>query len=614
MKTGEEKKKPRYSVLQNTGYLLGKWWEDDKKNLLLAFSRVPALVLISFIGVILPRTVIDCLERRVEPWYLVTLVGILTLALCLFHGWERYVGGKMFGIGLKNRVRLLREQLWRCMDTDYENMESSEGQKLRQRASNFTNGNSSGGEAIIHAITTLVTDTCGLILYGVILSTLHPLAIFLLLALSLLAFGATRAVENYEYRNRDQWVGYEQRLWYLYFTPSDFAAGKDVRLYRIANWFSKLFFKSLENLIIWKNKIQFRWFGVGGLQGVLNFVRDAIAYAYLIIRVLDGKITVADFTMFFGAVTGFSVWMNEMILQIGELIRISLECNDYRDFIEMPDHLRKSGGRPTEIKADTPCEIDFEHVTFCYPGSKDAALQDVSFHINAGEKIALVGINGAGKTTCVKLLCSLYRPTSGMIRINGIDVSEFNRDDYFTFFSAVFQEANYLPYSIAQNVAACREPEIDYKRVDQCLEMAGILERVKRLPDGVHSLMNKEVNLDAVNFSGGEFQKLLLARALYKEAPIIVLDEPTAALDPISENELYQKYGELTKNRTSIFISHRLSSTRFCDRILFLENGKIAEEGTHSELMALGGSYAKMFEIQSHYYKRQLEMERGESL
>lgn len=222
--------------------------------------------------------------------------------------------------------------------------------------------------------------------------------------------------------------------------------------------------------------------------------------------------------------------------------------------------------------------------------------------IHPGEKLAIVGLNGAGKTTLVKLLCGLLDPTEGRVLLNGIDVRLFNRQEYYELFSAVFQEFSILNVTIAENIAQCAQ-NIDDARVQACLDQAGLTQAVAQLPQGVKTYVGREVFLDGVLFSGGEIQRLMLARALYKDSPILVLDEPTAALDPLAENDIYLKYNDMTRGKTALFISHRLASTRFCDRIILLSDGGIAEEGTHESLLADGGAYAQLFEVQSRYYR-----------
>ena len=227
--------------------------------------------------------------------------------------------------------------------------------------------------------------------------------------------------------------------------------------------------------------------------------------------------------------------------------------------------------------------------------------------IKAGEKLAVVGLNGAGKTTLIKIICGLYNPTSGKIYINGHEKDEYNIYDYFSLFATVFQDYYFLPVSIANTISSHTDENTDRNKVIKCLDLAGLSKKVSELENSIDSMLNKQLNENGIELSGGEKQKLLLARAIYKNAPILILDEPTAALDPIAENELYQKYNALTQNKTSIYISHRLASTRFCDRIIYLENGKNIEIGSHTELMKNGGKYAKLFEIQSHYYNNKNE-------
>jgi ABC-type multidrug transport system fused ATPase/permease subunit len=235
-----------------------------------------------------------------------------------------------------------------------------------------------------------------------------------------------------------------------------------------------------------------------------------------------------------------------------------------------------------------------------------------NLQINGGSKIALVGINGAGKTTLVKLLAGLYYPTEGEILINGRSIRDYNIEEYYRLIAVVFQDVEILAFTIAKNIAACSDDMINYERVRKCLEMAGLKDKIDELRDKENTYLTQSIDKDGIMLSGGQMQKLMLARALYKDSPIIILDEPTAALDPIAESEIYEKYNDLTRGKTSLFISHRLSSTKFCDRIIFLENGSIVEDGTHRQLMDKGGRYAEMFEIQSHYYKENSEADNYE--
>jgi ABC-type multidrug transport system fused ATPase/permease subunit len=257
---------------------------------------------------------------------------------------------------------------------------------------------------------------------------------------------------------------------------------------------------------------------------------------------------------------------------------------------------------PVELPDTTqPPIIEFRNVSFSYT-DESKILDELDFTVNAGEKIALVGINGAGKTTAMKLLCGFLSPDEGEVTIYGKDTRHYRREDIYSLFSAVFQDELILPLTLAENITSNFE---DAEGIRAALERAELWEYVGDLPKGIDTYMTKAVSEDGLILSGGQNQKLFLARALYKDAPVLLLDEPTASLDPLAESAVYEQYHELTVGKTSIFISHRLASTRFCDRILLLADGKVAESGSHDELMALGGEYAKMYEIQSHYYKDQ---------
>lgn len=331
-----------------------------------------------------------------------------------------------------------------------------------------------------------------------------------------------------------------------------------------------------------------------------------------------------------------------MVNNLNDLHRSNLMMNDMRAF---PDSaaLEERQGEQRKQGKEKDVSIDFEHVTFSYPvppGDEKAepVLKDFNLPIRGGEKVALVGANGAGKTTVVKLLCGFYQPDEGRILINGRDLRDFSGQERYALFSTVFQDIYIPPFTVAENVSMKPEADTDMERVIWCLQQAGLYDKICKFPEGIHSYMLKAVH-DGIMLSGGEQQKLLMARALYKDAPVLVLDEPTAALDPIAESETYESFHRLTSRqpsagyvrtaggtsgrnnspgdqesgagqqspsgkKTAIYISHRLASTRFCDRIVLLEDGRVKEEGSHQELMEKNGAYARMYEIQSRYYRR----------
>ena len=250
-----------------------------------------------------------------------------------------------------------------------------------------------------------------------------------------------------------------------------------------------------------------------------------------------------------------------------------------------------------------PPEIEFCNVGFTYEGGDKPVLKNLNFKIKAGEKIALVGNNGAGKTTIVKLLCGLYPPTEGEILVDGKTIGEIGIDKYQDKISVLFQDTTPIAFSIAENVCGCDLNHIDKARLKESLEKAGIAKKIESLPKKENSYITQTLDDEGIMLSGGETQKLLLAKAMYKNGPFLILDEPTSALDPLAESKIYEEYNSMAENKTSLFISHRLASTKFCDRIMFLDGGQIVEVGSHDELIKKGGKYREIFDIQSHYYQ-----------
>ena len=333
---------------------------------------------------------------------------------------------------------------------------------------------------------------------------------------------------------------------------------------------------------------------------ILVIARNAISYGYLIALTVREGLPASQFLLYFSAFTGFTALITAFLSECSTLHKECLELSVVQEYLHYPEPFRFSGGKPIP-KADG-YELRLENLSFTYPGTQKPILKHLNLTIHPGEKLAVVGLNGAGKTTLVSLLCGFYDPDEGRVLLNGTDIREFNRREYYGLFSAVFQNCSDLDITVAQWVAQAVDG-IDLGKVKDCIQKAGLTQQIEAFPCGYDTHLGKKVYKDGVQLSGGQLQRLMLARALYKNGPILTLDEPTAALDPIAEHDIYQKYSEMTAGKTSVFISHRLASTRFCDRILFLQDGIIAEEGTHQQLLELGGEYAKLFQVQARYYQ-----------
>ena len=418
--------------------------------------------------------------------------------------------------------------------------------------------------------------------------------------LSLISLFGTRQAQSYEYKQNDLTAAYEKKLSYVIRTGSNAAFGKDMRLYHAGGWFQELRSSLIEESAKLAGKIQDRYFASGVVNAFVLFLRDGIAYSYLIYAVSAGQITIPEFTLYFGAVTAFSGFVNGIVNNLNELNGANLQMNSMRAFLDNTNDPEPE--TPLALSDLKEYSIEFCDVCFSYGTDTGFVLDHFNLKINAGEKIALVGVNGAGKTTVVKLLCGFYKPDSGIILIGGQDINNFRKKDLLKLYAAVFQDIYIPPFTAAENVSMQELKTTDRNRVEECLVKTGLWEQFCGQPTGIDTPMTKEIT-GGIVLSGGQQQKLLMARALYKDAPILILDEPTAALDPIAESRTYEQFHEIASDKTAVYISHRLASTRFCDKIAFLSNGKITEEGTHDELMQKGGAYSQMFALQSQYYQ-----------
>lgn len=582
---------------ENVKYMLANWLKWDKRSLIYFLIRVPALVLQPIVTAYIPKAMIDCIDKGATVGRLTLVVGLLSVLVVLTTWLAPFMQELLNGSARIIRMRYAVLAFRKNLNTDYTNIESPEGREKNKRAMEFYRSYYSGSADFLDSSNQFCVCIVGVIASLMLIYKINFIMILVILATCVCEFFLLKFLNKKEKKTKDERSSLFVRFDYYYNLCRDFSAAKDIRLYGFTDYFMSAVARIIYDLEQINQKFMHQNIKVGGTRALLNLLRELVAYAYLTYLVCRGRLSVSDFIFYFGIITGFSNWILNAVYQYSNLERCCNDCAAFREFVESTD---ESENKPN-VNFDSVDSIEFKNVSFTYPSAEKSTINNMSFKVSKGENIAVVGENGAGKTTAVKLLCGLYYPTSGDILVNGKSSLDFSSDSYFNLFSAVFQDYYFMPMTIAENI--CTTSDYDSERLYSAFEKAGIADKINTLPDKEKSYMIKDVYKEAVDFSGGEKQKLLLAKAIYKNAPVLILDEPTAALDPIAENELYLKYNEMTSGKISFFISHRLSSTRFCDRILFIKDGKIAESGTHEELMALKGSYYRMYQVQSYYYK-----------
>ena len=557
-------------------------------------------VLLNLTQLYIAPEVLARVEEKAPLWELLLTIGVFTAALFLVNGLKEYVKQNTLFARVDVRSIIIGKLARKCNMTSYPNTLDANFIKMREKAHMACEGNNQATEHIWQTLTMLLKNVGGLLVYLTILSRIDTVLLLVVIATCVAGFLVSRYTNNWRYARREEEESYFQKKYYLRSKSESVELAKDIRIFGLQNWLNELL-DQIHNLYLDFTLRCERVEVIADItEAVLTMARNGIAYVYLINMALNEGLSVSEFLLYFTAVTTFTTWVMGILQEMSALYKESLDISRLREFLEYPEPFKFEEGE--SIPAAGAYELKLENVSFRYPGTENDIIHNLNLTVHPGEKLAIVGLNGAGKTTLVKLLCGLLDPTEGKVLLNGKDIREFNRRSYYDLFSAVFQEFSVLDVTVAEQIAQTTE-NIDYDRIADCIDKAGLTDMIEKLPKGLKTHVGREVHLDGVLFSGGQTQRLMLARALYKDGPILLLDEPTAALDPIAENDIYMKYSEMTHGRTSMFISHRLASTRFCDRIIFVADGGIKEEGTHESLLALGGEYAKLFEVQSRYYQ-----------
>lgn len=586
-------------VWKTLKYFFPVAWRFDKKYFILSALNVLVAAVLPFIDIIILPLLIDalCAEVRDVP-LIFTYAGLMV-------GLDVIVGliNSQLTIHLSKYedkfFNFQSEQIaGRCMEIDFALTENKQclDQINKAREGKDWSGGIHGIATAFFQIVQNVIKICGVVTVLAISAPWLLLIIGVLLLISTLINAKKNKIEVKYFSDL---ANINRVLWYVSHEIEDFRFGKDVRLYGAAGTLVARASQQMDRLNAFFKKKADERYPLDILDIIIGVIRDLGTYLYLGALAILGHITIGVYSQL---VTSGGVLNGSLQGAIFGLQDIVKRCNYGYEIVKLMDYPPMLQKGDKEIKdLEKPHEIEFRNVSFCYPNTKVQVLKNVSIRIKAGERLSVVGLNGAGKTTFIKLLCRLYDCDEGEILLDGVNIKEYDYDEYMKLFSVVFQDFRLLAFTAKDNILLGRDDTDE--SVDEMFGKVGLLNKVNSLPKGRDTMMFRNFDRDGVQLSGGEQQKLAIARALYKNAPVVILDEPTAALDPVAEYEIYCKFNDLVQDKSAIYISHRLSSCRFCDRIAVFSEGTIKELGTHDELVHKeNGIYAEMFSAQAQYY------------
>ena len=590
---------------RNIKWMIDIAYKNCKRVLLFCVLTAVLEVLLNLTQLYIAPGIIKCVEQKTSIKILLMTILAYTLALFVINGFKKYIEENTLFSRIEVRTKIIAMVSRKCNTTSYPNTLDANFIRLRDAAYFACEGNSEATEHIWQTLTMLLKNIGGLIAYLFILSSFDPFLLLIVILTCFISFFVSRYANNWHYANKIEGEKYYHKKRYIRDKAESIKLAKDVRIFNLKDWLNELLDLVHNQYLAFRLKGEKVDLLADITEVVLTVIRNGIAYIYLIKMTLNDGLSVSSFILYFVAISTLTNWVMGVLKEMSTLHKECLDISSLREFLDYPEPFKFDDGK--DIPLASNYEIRLENVSFHYPECDKDIIHNLNLTIHPREKLAIVGLNGAGKTTLVKLICGLLSPSEGRVLLNGDDISDFNRNKYYELFSAVFQDFSILDVTIAEEIAQCKD-NIDYQRIKECIDYAGLSDTIDKLPQGLNTHIGREVYLDGVLLSGGQMQRLMLARALYKNGPILLLDEPTAALDPLAESEIYQKYSDMANNKTSLFISHRLASTRFCDRIILVKDGGIKEEGSHEDLLKLNGEYAKLFEVQSRYYKQGKEI------
>ena len=589
--------------MSNCIYILKRFKKYRPSLIFFIITGAAAAASMSYIWSFIGKLVIDMIQASAGGGDIMPLIKLVaaTTAAELFIMWLNTVSTVKTGLGFTYvRLMIIKERIAKTLDMDYEALETPEMLDRLQKAKRATAGDWQGVQGMMTYMQVLFTQIISIIIAIIIMTSFDPLIILVIAVLSYIQFLYFEHIRKKDKKEMwDAMMPHWRKLEYMENVTTDFSYAKDIRLFGMKKFLAKKQ-KDVydEELRHWIKSRQY-WIYNSIFSHGISLVRQLIITGWLVYSVIAKDLSIGNFTLYLASAGAFSNAINEVLSALSALRERSAHTDDYRSFMDIPGD---SGKDTIPVPKADKYVFTFENVSFKYKGQEKYALRNLNITIAAGEKLAVVGLNGAGKSTFIKLLLRLYDVTEGRILMNGTDIRRFDRAEYYRLFSPAFQDVTVFAFPMAENVSMSPPDETDREKAEKCVREAGLGDKMDKLEKGIDTELLKVLYDDGVDLSGGEKQKLALARALYKGSDVIVLDEPTAALDALAEYRLYKSFNGLVGNRTAVYISHRLSSTRFCDRVAMFKDGEMTETGTHEELMAKNGDYAEMFRVQAQYY------------
>lgn len=599
------------------------WWRENPNLLISAMAYGVVDALAPYVSIWLlarlineiagPRNLKTLIELALA---VMTTTAVLALLSAGLMRWKNVQWASIWHTQNKVFVEKL-------LSMDFADVDNAHTQELRSQIGQNTNSGAWGLYKLLYCFDDMFRSVMSIVGAAVLTASLfllpvsqssgklvilnNPLFIVLVIAIM---FAVTFAAPLFSVKAGYYWVKHANehkmgnRLFGFWFGTlgNDPARALDIRIYR-QDILSRNNTRKYNPFTAASNLAKAARGGMGGyeaLSGAVSQILVGAAYVFVCLKALGGAFGAGSVVQYVSSITALSGGLSLFLSTLGELQNNTAFLRTVFEFLDIPNNMYQ-GSLTTEKRSDKKYEIEFRSVSFKYPSSDQYALKNVSLKFNVGQRLAVVGQNGSGKTTFIKLLCRLYDPTEGEILLNGIDIRKYDYLQYISIFSIVFQDFKLLSYSLGQNIAAA--VEYDDRKARDCLDKVGFGERLEKMTKGLNTCLYKDFEEDGVEISGGEAQKIALARALYKDAPFIILDEPTAALDPVAEFEVYSKMNEIVGEKTAVFISHRLSSCRFCNDIVVFCEGELIQHGSHDELVSdMEGKYYELWNAQAQYY------------